>query len=148
MDTNGNGSIDPEEAQGPARFMLDRMARNNPKIDLSKPIPISVITESFQQMRSGSTFGGASPWGGGGESSEESVGGSSGNLVPGFGVKIERTPVPGFGASSKTPQINVEEQDLRDAEERLRRYDRNNDGSIDETEYRETRWSEKRKAHS
>jgi Ca2+-binding EF-hand superfamily protein len=94
-------------------------------------------------MRSGSTFGGASPWGGGGESSEESVGGSSGNLVPGFGVKIERTPVPGFGASSKTPQINVEEQDLRDAEERLRRYDRNNDGSIDETEYRETRWSEK-----
>jgi hypothetical protein len=143
MDTNGNGSIDPEEAQGPARFMLDRMARNNPKIDLSKPIPISVITESFQQMRSGGGFGGPSPWGGGGESSEESVGGATDSLVPGFGVKVQRNPVPGFGAAGKTASVNVEEQDLRDADERMRRYDRNNDGGIDETEYRETRWSEK-----
>lgn len=146
MDTNGNGSIDPEEAQGPARFMLDRMARNNPKIDLSKPIPISVITESFQAMRSGgSPWGGGGSWGGswGGESSDESVAGSSGgSLVPGFGVKIAKNPVPGFGSSSKTPPTKVEDQDLRDADERMRRYDRNNDGSIDETEYRETRWSE------
>jgi Ca2+-binding EF-hand superfamily protein len=145
MDTNGNGSIDPEEAQGPARFMLDRMARNNPKIDLTKPIPISVITESFQQMRSGGSFGGGS-WGGGswgGETSDESVAGaSSGSLVPGFGVKIDRVPVPGFGASGKTPPTKVEDQDLRDADERMRRYDRNNDGGIDESEYRETRWNE------
>ncbi|MFM8571173.1 MAG: hypothetical protein ACKOAU_06205, partial [Pirellula sp.] len=120
MDTNGNGSIDPEEAQGPARFMLDRMARNNPKIDLSKPIPISVITESFQAMRSGSSPWGGGSWGGswGGENSDESVGGSSGgSLVPGFGVKIDRSPVPGFGASGKTPPTKVEDQDLRDAEE-------------------------------
>ncbi|MFM9065585.1 MAG: hypothetical protein ACKOOI_21515 [Pirellula sp.] len=146
MDTNGNGSIDPEEAQGPARFMLDRMARNNPKIDLSKPIPISAITESFQAMRSGgSPWGGGGSWGGswGGENSDESVAGSSGgSLVPGFGVKLEKSPVPGFGSSSKTPPMKIEDQDLRDAEERMRRYDRNNDGSIDETEYRETRWSE------
>lgn len=146
MDTNGNGSIDPEEAQGPARFMLDRMARNNPKIDLSKPIPISVITESFQAMRSGSSsWGGGGSWGGswGGENSDESVGGSSsGSLVPGFGVKTEKVPVPGFGAAGKAPPTKVEDQDLRDAEERMRRYDRNNDGSIDESEYRETRWTE------
>ena len=145
MDTNGNGSIDPEEAQGPARFMLDRMARNNPKIDLTKPIPISVITESFQQMRSGGSFGGGS-WGGspwGGETSEESVAGApSGSLVPGFGVKIDRVPVPGFGASGKTPPTKVEDQDLRDADERMRRYDRNNDGGIDDSEYRDTRWNE------
>ena len=55
MDTNGNGMLDPDEAQGPARFMLDRMARSNPKIDISKPIPMSLLTESFQQMRSGSS---------------------------------------------------------------------------------------------
>ena len=144
MDTNGNGSIDPEEAQGPARFMLDRMARNKPKIDLTKPIPISVITESFQSMRAGGSSWGGGAWGGGGESSEESVGGSSSSsLVPGFGVKISRSPVPGFGASGKNAPTKVEDQDLRDAEERMRRYDRNNDGSIDETEYRETRWTEK-----
>ena len=141
MDTNGNGSIDPEEAQGPARFMLDRMARNNPKIDLSKPVPISVITESFQAMRSGSSSWGGGSWGG--ESSEESIDGStSDSLVPGFGVKMDRIPVPGFGAAGKSPPMKLEEQDLRDAEERMRRYDRNNDGSIDEGEYRETRWSE------
>jgi Ca2+-binding EF-hand superfamily protein len=124
--------------------MLDRMARNNPKIDLTKPIPISVITESFQSMRAGGGPGGGGPWGGGGDSSEESVGGSSSNtLVPGFGVKISRSPVPGFGASGKNAPTKVEDQDLRDADERMRRYDRNNDGSIDETEYRETRWTEK-----
>ncbi len=31
MDTNGNGSLDPDEMQGPARFFLDRMAQNNPR---------------------------------------------------------------------------------------------------------------------
>ena len=86
MDTNGNGSIDPEEAQGPARFMLDRMARNNPKIDLSKPIPISAITEAFQQMRNGGSPGG----GPGGDMNDESVDAGPSTLVPTFGIKIDK----------------------------------------------------------
>ncbi|MBM3964257.1 MAG: hypothetical protein FJ308_04210 [Planctomycetes bacterium] len=142
MDTNGNGSIDPEEAQGPARFMLDRMARGNPKIDLSKPIPISVITEAFQQMRSG---GGGSPWGGGGPGGggeDDAVALESATLVPGFGVKIQKSPVPGFGSSAQSFSVKVEERDLRDADERLRRFDRNSDGAIDENEYKESRWGE------
>lgn len=136
MDTNGNGSIDPEEAQGPARFMLDRMARSNPKIDLTKPIPISVITESFQQMRSGGMSG---P---GGDMGDESVEIAASTLVPTFGIKIDKTPVPGFGAAGATMSIKVEERDLRDADERMRRYDRNTDGMLDENEVKEARWNE------
>ena len=137
MDTNGNGSIDPEEAQGPARFMLDRMARNNPKIDLTKPIPITVITEAFQQMRSGGMPG--SP---GGDMGDESVEIAASTLVPTFGIKLDKTPVPGFGAAGATMAIKVEERDLREADERLRRYDRNADGMLDENEVKEARWNE------
>lgn len=142
MDTNGNGSIDPEEAQGPARFMLDRMARSNPKIDLTKPIPISVITEAFQQMRSGGGGGGA-PWGGGGGGGEDdTVALESATLVPGFGMKIQKTPVPGFGSSAQSFSVKVEERDLRDADERMRRFDRNTDGAVDQNEYKEAKWPE------
>jgi Ca2+-binding EF-hand superfamily protein len=142
MDTNGNGSLDPEEAQGPARFMLERMARNNPKIDINKPIPMSVLTEAFQQMRGGGGGGGfGGPWGGQG-GDDENFDIPSQSLVPGFGVKVERPPVPGFGASGALVSIQVEERDLRDADERMRRYDKNNDGFLDENEVKEARWSD------
>jgi Ca2+-binding EF-hand superfamily protein len=144
MDTNGNGSLDPEEVQGPARFMLERMARNNPKIDMSKPIPISVLTESIQQMRGGAPGGGGGwggPWGGAG-GDDESVDIPSKTLVPGFGVRLERTPVPGFGSAGALSAIQVDDRDRRDADERMRRYDKNNDGSLDGDEIKEARWSD------
>jgi hypothetical protein len=145
MDTNGNGSLDPEEVQGPARFMLERMARNNPKIDMSKPIPIAVLTESIQQMRGGSSGGSGGSWGGswGGFGAEdESVDAPSSTLVPGFGIKLERQPVPGFGSAGALSTIQVDERDRRDADERMRRYDKNNDGSLDGDEVKEARWSD------
>jgi Ca2+-binding EF-hand superfamily protein len=138
MDTNGNGMLDPEEAQGPARFMLDRMARSNPKIDITKPIPMSVLTESFQQMRSGS-----SSFGGFGGSDEESPILEKNALVPGFAtVKVEKIPVPGFGASGEKFTVQTEERDLKDADERIQRYDTNKDGYLDENELKEGRWSD------
>ena len=138
MDTNGNGMLDPEEAQGPARFMLDRMARSNPKIDISKPIPMSVLTESFQQMRSsGPSFGSF------GSSDEENPILEKNALVPGFAtVKVEKIPVPGFGASGEKFTVQPEERDLKEADERMQRYDRNNDGYLDENELKEGRWSD------
>jgi len=145
MDTNGNGSLDPEELQGPARFMLERMARNNPKIDMSKPIPISVLTESIQQMRSGGSSGsswGGGSWGGWGTEDDSVDISSSQSLVPGFGVKIELPPVPGFGSAGAASAIQVDERDRRDADERMRRYDKNNDGSLDQEEVKEARWSD------
>ncbi len=138
MDTNGNGMLDPEEAQGPARFMLDRMARSNPKIDITKPIPMSVLTESFQQMRSG----GPGSDGRFGSSEEEPIL-EKNSLVPGFAtVKVEKLPVPGFGASGEKFTVQVEEGDLKNADDKMRQYDRNNDQHLDENELKEGRWSD------
>ena len=139
MDTNGNGMLDPEEAQGPARFMLDRMARTNPKIDITKPIPMSTLTESFQQMRSGFSGGG----GPGGGSEEEIPLLEKNSLVPGFAkAKVEKAPVPGFGASAERFSVPVEERDLKEADDKMRLYDKNNDQHLDENELKEGRWSD------
>ena len=140
MDINGNGMLDPDEAQGPARFMLDRMARSNPKIDVTKPIPMSVLTESFQQMRSGgSSYSGYSGYGG---SDEESPILEKNSLVPGFAsAKAEKMPVPGFGASGEKFSVQIDERDLKEADERLGRYDRNRDQQLDENELKEGSFS-------
>jgi Ca2+-binding EF-hand superfamily protein len=137
MDTNGNGSLDPEEAQGPARFMLERMARDNPKIDLTKPIAMSTLTEAFQRMR-----GGAGGDGRGGPSDEEILEPESDSLVPGFSTKQEKIPVPGFGASGEKFAVRVDERDLKEADDRIKRYDKNNDQSLDENEMKEGRWTD------
>ena len=138
MDTNGNGMLDPDEAQGPARFMLDRMARSNPKIDVTKPIPMSTLTESFQQMRSGGFSSEGSSFG----SVDEIPILEKDSLVPGFGKKIEKTPVPGFGASSEKFSVVLEERDLKEADDKMGRYDKNNDKMLDENELKEGRWSD------
>ena len=140
MDTNGNGMLDPDEAQGPARFMLDRMARNNPKIDITKPIPMSVLTESFQQMRSGGSSSDGRNYG---SSDEEMPILEKNSLVPGFAsAKVDKVPVPGFGASGEKFSVPVEDRDLKDADERMGRYDKNNDQHLDENELKEGRWSD------
>lgn len=140
MDANGNGMLDPEEAQGPARFMLDRMARDNPNIDITKPIPMSTLTEAFQRMRSGGSSSSGSPWGGGDE--EFIMTPEKSSLVPGFSTKVTVIPVPGFGVSGETKNVPVEESDLREAESRLRSYDKNNDKMLDESELKEWRSSD------
>ena len=140
MDTNGNGMLDPEEAQGPARFMLDRMARDNPKIDITKPIPMSTLTEAFQRMRGGGGGGGGVD---GRPDDELALINEKSSLVAGFSSKMELVPVPGFGAMAETTSsIRVEEQDLREAEDRIRRYDKNADSALDETELKEGRWGD------
>ena len=137
MDTNGNGMLDPEEAQGPARFMLDRMARSNPKIDITKPIPMSLLTESFQQMRSGSSSYGSS------YTDEENAIAVKDSLVPGFGKKaVEKVPVPGFGVGGEKANTPIDERDMREADDRMERYDKNKDGYLDENELKEGRWSD------
>lgn len=145
MDRNGNGSIDPDEMEGPARFMLERMARGNPNIDMSKPIPISAITEAISAARRGGEGGGFGGWGGDsnwGGANDDSVSMAESVLVPGFGIKRELAPIPGFGSNPFKFNVKVEEQDLRDAEERIRRYDRNRDGMLDATELQAGRWGD------
>jgi len=74
-DENGNGMLDPDELEGRTGGFIRRMAENNPRIDLSRPIPLDRLASEFERareerMRSGgggpSFGGGRSSFGGGG----------------------------------------------------------------------------------
>lgn len=132
FDRNGNNMIDPEEAQGPAQFFLQRLAQNNPKIDLKKPVPIDQLTAEMDRMR------------GGGGSSESSSSASKEPelLVPDFRLDVAPLPVESFGSGSSLFNVKVEERDLKEAEDRLKRYDTDKDGVLSEAELKAGRWSD------
>jgi Ca2+-binding EF-hand superfamily protein len=132
FDTNGNKMIDPSEAQGPAQFFLQRLAQSNPKIDLKKPIPISQLTEEISRMRGGDSGGGSTSR----ESDEPEL------LVPNFSLDYVPEPVMGFGAGSSVFNVKVEERDLKEAEDRLSRYDRDRNGLLNKEELQAGRWSD------
>lgn len=138
MDANGNKMIDPDEAQGPARFMLDRIARDNPDIDLSKPVPLTKITEAFEKSR-GSR---GSLGGGGSEGDDAPPVDEKKTLVPGFGVAKTPDPLPGFGTEADKFSVKIDARDLKEAEDRINRYDKNKDGSLDEDELKDGRWND------
>ncbi|MCA9134573.1 MAG: hypothetical protein KDA45_15505, partial [Planctomycetales bacterium] len=136
FDRNGNNMIDPEEAQGPAQFFLQRMAQNNPKIDLKKPVPIDLLVGEIDRARGGR--------GGRGDSDEDSNSASQEPelLVPDFSLKTTPAPLEGFGSGSALFNVKVEERDLKEAEDRMRRYDSNKDGQLSPDELRRGRWSD------
>ena len=116
------------------------MAQGNPRIDLSRPIPIDTIIAEVERMRGGGAGG---PGGGG---SEEAISESSSNepqlLVPDFRLSYSPPAVPGFGSTSGAPSVKVTDRDRAEAEERLRRYDRNRDGFLTPDELSQGRWSD------
>ncbi len=135
FDRNGNNMIEPEEAQGPASFFLQRIAQGNPRIDLTKPIPIDTIVAEFEKARSGRT-----------DSSSSTPSTSSAKdeiklLVPDFRTTDKPTSVPGFGIEPEKPPVQITERDKAEAEERIRRYDRNNDKVLSAEELAQSRYS-------
>ncbi len=132
FDRNNNKMIDPEEAEGPAKFFLERLAQSNPKIDLKRPVPLDVLTKEMEKLR-----------GGPGAMEESSKGPAKPELlVPDFSLDSEPPTVQGFGSTSTMFNVKVEERDLKEAEERIRRYDRNNDGILSKEEIEGNRWSD------
>lgn len=134
FDTNGNNMIDPEEAQGPAQFFLQRLAQNNPEIDLKKPVPIDKLVGEMDRMRGGR--------GSEGGTTEEVVSNEPKLLVPDFSLKSEPEPLPGFGSGSSLFNVKVEERDLKEAEDRMKRYDSDKDGQLTAAELKSGRWSD------
>ncbi len=130
FDRNNNKMIDPEEAEGPARFFLERLAASNPKIDLKRPVPLDLLTSEMEKMR------------GGGSAPENAQSSKPELLVPDFSLDTEPGVVEGFGTTSSMFNVKVEERDLKEAEERIRRYDRNNDGILSKEEIAGNRWSD------
>ncbi len=151
MDANGNGMLDPEESQGPARMFLDRIA-GEAKLDLSRPIPLDTITKAFEEMRNRrSQEGGGDRGRGRGEEGGPGRGdnGSSARnqpevqpLVPGFGEPDLFDPVPGFGDLGERFAVKIEEQDMQEATRTMGRSDTNKDGVLDADEIRNGRWGE------
>ena len=77
----------------------------------------------------------------GGDSSDRDRGGRNDDdalmpelLVPGFGVDLEPTPLMGFGPAAEMLAVPVTEEDERDANEMIQRYDRNRDGVLSGSE--------------
>ena len=145
LDANSNGRLDPEEMQGPARFFLDRIARDDSEIakamSSGKPIPLSRITEAINKLRGSSSNSNSNPGPGGSNNSQPA---EPEPLVPTFGVKVEIQSIPGFGPEGADAgvAVKIEERDRKEAKERIERYDRNKDGILDEKEVGEGRWSD------
>jgi hypothetical protein len=59
LDANDNGMIDPEEAQGRAQFFLERIARDIPNLDFSRPVPIGRLASMMERAQR-DRFGGSS----------------------------------------------------------------------------------------
>lgn len=140
MDANGNGMLDPEESQGPARMFLDRIA-SEAKLDLSRPIPLDRVTKAFEEMRNrrrdmrggpGEDGGRGGPEGGSSSSSDSDVQ----PLVPGFGEPDLFDPVPGFGELGERFAVKIDDEDRKEALRTMGRSDRNRDGVLDADEIR------------
>ncbi len=141
FDRNGNNMLDPDETQGPARFFLDRMAQNNSRIDLSKPIPLDKLAAEMDRMRQERGGAPGMPGAPGGMTASNQPKEPE-PLVPGFDKVEEKPAIQGFGVLDEAASIKIEERDLREAEDRIKRYDTNKDGVLAKEEITNGRWSE------
>lgn len=129
LDANGNGTIDPEEQQGPAQFLIQRMQQSDPSIKPGQPISLKRVTESFNKMREQ-------------RENDSSRGRTSNNddslepelLVPGFGIETAPPMLSGFGPAAEMMDVVVSEEDRKQARETISRYDRDKDGVLKKTE--------------
>jgi len=112
-DENGNGMLDPAELEGRMGGFIRRMAENNPRIDLSRPVPLDRLAAEFDRMREerarsgggGPPFGGGPPGGGPPSGGFSRGGGDRGGGDRGGG---DRAPSSDQGASpysSRTTKV-------------------------------------------
>ncbi|MBB76376.1 MAG: hypothetical protein CMJ75_17865, partial [Planctomycetaceae bacterium] len=78
--------------------------------------------------------------GGGREERSSSSSSAVEPLVPGFGIDELNEPPLGFGPEQEQFSVEKTPEDLREAENTLSRYDRNQDGVLDQDEIRRVRW--------
>ena len=134
LDRNSNGVLDPDEQEGPARFIIGRLQRDDPSIQSGKPIPLNKITEGFEQMRRrgrGDDDDDDDRRRGRGRSddaADEAM--ETEPLVPGFGTDEIPMPLLGFGSAAELLSVPVTAEDEREAAERMRRYDRDRNGFL------------------
>jgi Ca2+-binding EF-hand superfamily protein len=145
LDANGNGMLEPDE-QGRARPFIERIARDVGGIDMNRPIRLSTLGEKIQQMQGGQSKDSRSSSSRGSSGPKDMKGNplpaeaSLDSLVPGFDVIEDVIPVPGFGAKAEYLNVPVQEADFTEAEQTIKRYDRNRNGILESDEIKNARW--------
>jgi Ca2+-binding EF-hand superfamily protein len=138
LDTNNNNVLEPSEIDDRSRGFIERIARDIPGINLNRPIPIDRLAQGFERMRQQR----AAQAGGAPSAAAPAAAAAVTPLVPGFGIELEIPPVPGFGAMGDMFSVKVEPEDRKNAEDRMRRYDRNRDGLLTPEELARGRWGD------
>lgn len=112
--------------------MISRLQQADPSIKSGQPIPLSKVTSIFEKMR-GQRDSGSDRSGDSRRAADEAM--EPELLVPGFGMEdVPPAPLLGFGAAAEMMDVVVTDEDRREAEERMRRYDRNRDGYLTKEE--------------
>ena len=136
LDRNGNGTLDPDEQEGTASFIVRRLESVDPSIRAGQPIPLSKITEAFSKARGGRSEGDRSDNDNDRDRRRDSddMVEELEPLVPGFGIDISYTPLPGFGPAADRFTIPTTDEDIADARSSLARYDSNKDRYLSKEE--------------
>ena len=129
LDRNENGRIDPEEITPLARPYLERISSSRSSgLSLDRSIDIEKIQEAARRFYA--TSNGAR---------DEDVRPEGESTLRPFGPDRREPMIPDFGLADVKYPYN--QDDLEEAEQTLRRYDRNDDGSLDRYEAARARWS-------
>ncbi|MEM6364916.1 MAG: proprotein convertase P-domain-containing protein [Planctomycetota bacterium] len=127
LDTNGNGDLEPDEITPLARPYLERIAEAR-RMSLDRPNDIAKLQEAariYYALQNGV--------------SRENVRPDRQGSMRGFGPSDDEVMVPQFGlAEVKYPYTP---DDVEEAEDTLRKYDRDRDGYLNRYEARRARWS-------
>ncbi|OYP31021.1 proprotein convertase P-domain-containing protein [Rhodopirellula sp. MGV] len=127
LDRNGDGTIDPDEITPLARPYLERVAESR-RMSLDRPNRIDKLQEAariYYAMKNGSD--------------RDSVRPSRENTLKDFGAGDDDFMVPEFGLPVVKYPYTAD--DLDEAEDQIRRYDRNRDGYLDRREASRGRWT-------
>jgi len=142
LDANGNRMLDPQEAEGRAKYFLQRMM---PDANFSRPIPLDQVRRAAEKARERFS-GGSRPHGGddrrhGDDRSSASRKDDTEELIPGFGNEFNLVPVFGFGkdAAASLKPVKVTDEDRRRMQYAMRYLDRNHDGSLSREELSRSR---------
>ncbi|MEM9645678.1 MAG: proprotein convertase P-domain-containing protein, partial [Planctomycetota bacterium] len=127
LDTNDNGKIDPDEITALSRPYLERVYRQK-RLSTNRAQDIAEIQEAsriYHAIQNGVAG--------------ERVRVEEGGGIRGFEPSSDQEIVPGFGlAEVKYPYV---QDDLDEADDTLRRYDRDDDRYIDRREAARARWT-------
>lgn len=127
LDRNENGYIDPDEITPLSRPYLERITRER-RLRLDRPIEISELQKTariYYAKRNGTD--------------DDRVRPEAQGTVKSFGPQEDEPLIPGFGlAKIKYPYT---QDDLDEADQTLRRSDRDRDGYLDRREIARAKWS-------